>query len=66
MGNATTNTVETELTNLITTLNNALSDATKFDGGNQAAGTRVRKALQTVANGSKDLRKTIQEIKNNK
>ena len=54
------------LNELIETLNGAVEDATKFDGGNQAAGTRVRKALQTVVNGGKDLRKTIQEIKNAK
>lgn len=59
-------TVEETLTELIATLNNAVEDAGKFDGGNQAAGTRVRKALQTVVTGGKDLRKTIQEIKNAK
>lgn len=54
------------LNGLIETLNGAVEDAGKFDGGNQAAGTRVRKALQTVVSGGKDLRKTIQEIKNAK
>lgn len=59
-------TVAELLNELIETLNGAVEDAGKFDGGNQAAGTRVRKALQTVVNGGKDLRKTIQEIKNSK
>ena len=57
----------TELMNeLIETLNGAVEDAGKFDSGNQSAGTRVRKALQSVINGSKELRKTVQEIKNSK
>lgn len=57
----------TELLNeLIETLNSAVEDTEKFDSGNQSAGTRVRKALQSVINGSKELRKTVQEIKNSK
>ena len=57
----------TELINeLIETLNGAVEDAGKFDSGNQSAGTRVRKALQLTINGSKELRKTVQEIKNSK
>lgn len=59
-------TVAEMLNELIETLNGAVEDAGKFDGGNQAAGTRVRKALQSVINGGKDLRKAIQEIKNTK
>jgi len=61
-----TKTVAEMLNELIETLNGVVEDAEKFDSGNQAAGTRVRKALQTVVNGGKDLRKAIQEIKNAK
>ena len=61
-----TKTVAEMLNELIETLNGVVEDAGKFDSGNQAAGTRVRKALQTVVNGGKDLRKAIQEIKNAK
>ena len=42
---------------MIDTLNEALGDAEKHDKGNKAAGTRLRKALQTVAVGCKDGRK---------
>ena len=57
----------TELLNeLIETLNGVVEDAGKFDTGNHSAGTRVRKALQTVIGSSKELRKTVQEIKNSK
>lgn len=62
----TPKTVAELLSELIETLNGAVEDADKFDDGNQSAGTRVRKALQSVINGSKELRKTVQEIKNSK
>ena len=62
----TPKTVAELLNELINTLNGSVEDAEKFDTGNQAAGTRVRKALQSVINGSKELRKTVQEIKNSK
>ncbi len=62
----TPKTVAELLNEIIETLNGAVEDAGKFDGGNQSAGTRVRKALQSAINGSKELRKTVQEIKNSK
>jgi hypothetical protein len=37
----------------------------KFEGGNKAAGTRVRKALMEIKNFAGDRRKEIQESKNN-
>lgn len=55
-----------EVQNLITTLTDALTDATKHDGGNNAAGGRLRKALQEVAVTCKDLRKTVQEERNSR
>jgi len=39
----------------------AREDATKFDGGTNAAGTRVRKRLQSIAGWGKDGRKRISE-----
>jgi len=42
------------------------TEADKFWGGNNAAGTRARKALQEVIKYSKDERKRIQEEKNNR
>jgi len=64
--NTNTNTITTAVDNLINTLNTAKEDAVKFDTkGNKAAGTRIRKALMEVTTGCKELRKTVQEIKNN-
>ena len=42
------------------------TEAEKFWGGNNAAGTRARKALQEVIKYSRDERKRIQEEKNNR
>ena len=41
-----------------------VTEATKFYGGNNAAGTRARKALQEVIKFARTERKTIQETKN--
>jgi len=35
-----------------------------YDKNNQAAGTRVRKAMQDMKNLAQDVRKEVQEIKN--
>ena len=42
------------------------AEAEKFWGGNNAAGTRARKALQEIIKYSRDERKRIQEEKNNR
>lgn len=39
-------------------------DAEKFEKGNSAAGTRVRKGLQEVKNLSQEARLAVTEIKN--
>jgi hypothetical protein len=49
---------------MIETLNDALVDATKHDKGNSAAGTRVRKAMQSTKNTAQDVRKAVQSDKN--
>ena len=49
---------------MIEQLNTAKLDAEKFEAGNNAAGTRARKALQDVRLASQDARKAIQEKKN--
>lgn len=46
------------------TLNEIVEDATKTDKGNKAAGTRVRKALQIIANDCKEIRKEVSALKN--
>ena len=55
--------VET-VTNMINTLTASLADAEKHDKGVDAAGARLRKTAQTVANECKDFRKGIQEERN--
>lgn len=42
------------------------SDFEKFyDKGNKAAGTRIRKAMQDLKNIAQDVRKEVQDMKNN-
>ena len=51
--------------NLQETLTTVTADVEKFNNGNKAAGTRIRKAMQTLKGQAQDLRKEVQEIKNN-
>ncbi|MBY0111315.1 MAG: hypothetical protein K2Y21_00730 [Phycisphaerales bacterium] len=41
----------------------AEADVLKFDGGNKAAGTRVRKAMQDVKAAAQEIRETVLEKK---
>lgn len=41
-------------------------DAEKFEKGNSAAGTRVRKSLQEIKTLSQDLRLQVTEVKNSR
>ena len=45
-------------------INDSQSDVTKFVDGNNSAGTRVRKAMQTVKSLAQDVRVEVQEQKN--
>ena len=45
-------------------INDSQNDVTKFVDGNSSAGTRVRKAMQTVKSLAQDIRIEIQEQKN--
>jgi len=56
------NTTE-QLKSIVETFN---TEAEKFWSGNNAAGTRARKALQEIIKYSRDERKRIQEEKNNR
>jgi ABC-type Zn uptake system ZnuABC Zn-binding protein ZnuA len=48
-------------------LESVKDDFSKFyDDGNQAAGTRVRKAMQELKNLAQEIRSEVQEIKNSK
>lgn len=46
------------------TVNNVETDVNKFDNGNNAAGTRVRKAMQDLKALAQEMRVTVQEVKN--
>ena len=58
--NALNNTFD-ELQNAI---NDCQADITKFVEGNNSAGTRVRKAMQTVKSLAQNVRVEVQEQKN--
>jgi len=45
-------------------INDCQSDVTKFIEGNNSAGTRVRKAMQTVKSLAQDIRVEVQDQKN--
>ena len=55
------NTTFDELQNVI---NDCQADVTKFVEGNNSAGTRVRKAMQTVKSLAQDVRVEVQDQKN--
>jgi len=52
--------------NMQTILTDLQTDIDKFNNGNASAGTRIRKAMQSIKGQAQDLRKEVQEIKNNK
>ena len=45
-------------------INDCQADVTKFIQGNNSAGTRVRKAMQTVKSLAQNIRLEVQEQKN--
>ena len=45
-------------------INDCQSDVTKFIEGNNSAGTRVRKAMQTVKSLAQEIRVEVQDQKN--
>ena len=46
------------------TINDCQGDVTKFIDGNNSAGTRVRKAMQSVKSLAQDIRLEVQDQKN--
>ena len=56
--------VESMVQGMIDALTDAMGDAAKHDRGNSAAGTRVRKAMQTCKGCAQDVRKQLQSDKN--
>jgi len=60
--------MENEVTNLLKNMaeqfHEATNDAMKFEGGNNSAGTRVRKAMQNIKNLAQQVRLEVQSQKN--
>ena len=52
--------------NLQNVINDSQGDVTKFVGGNNSAGTRVRKAMQLVKELAQEIRVEVQAQKNAK
>ena len=50
--------------NLQNIINDSQNDVTKFVGGNKSAGTRVRKAMQTIKALAQEIRVEVQDQKN--
>ena len=46
------------------TINDCQSDVTKFVEGNNSAGTRIRKAMQTIKSLAQNIRIEVQDQKN--
>lgn len=51
---------------MINDLTDALGDAEKHDSGNNAAGTRIRKVMQTCKGLAQDVRVKVQDDKNSR
>ena len=50
--------------NLQNVINDGQNDVTKFVGGNNSAGTRVRKAMQLIKALAQEIRVEVQDQKN--
>ena len=58
------NPLNTLFDDLQDTVNDCQTDLTKFVDGNNSAGTRVRKAMQTIKSLAQEVRGEVQEQKN--
>ena len=58
------NPLSTTFDDLQDVINDCQTDVTKFIDGNNSAGTRVRKAMQTIKSLAQDIRVEVQEQKN--
>ena len=58
------NALNTAFDELQNAINDCQTDVTKFVEGNNSAGTRVRKAMQTVKSLAQNVRVEVQEQKN--
>ena len=58
------NALNTTFDELQNAINDCQADVTKFVEGNNSAGTRVRKAMQTIKSLAQNVRVEVQEQKN--
>ena len=58
------NNLDTLYDKLQNIINDSQNDVSKFVGGNNSAGTRVRKAMQTVKSLAQEVRVEVQDQKN--
>ena len=58
------NALNTTFDELQNAINDCQADVTKFVEGNNSAGTRIRKAMQTVKSLAQNVRVEVQEQKN--
>ena len=58
------NPLDSTFDDLQNVINDCQADVTKFIEGNNSAGTRVRKAMQTIKSLAQDVRIEVQEQKN--
>lgn len=58
--------IRTDLEKMIADLQGALEDADKADGGQKAAGTRIRTRLQDIRTRAQALRNLVMETRKNK
>jgi len=58
------NPLNTNFDELQDAINDCQSDVTKFVEGNNSAGTRIRKAMQTIKSLAQNIRVEVQEQKN--
>jgi len=58
------NNLDTLYDKLQNVINDSQSDVSKFVGGNNSAGTRVRKAMQAVKSLAQEVRIEVQDQKN--
>ena len=58
------NALNTTFDNLQNAINDCQTDVTKFVEGNNSAGTRVRKAMQSVKSLAQEIRVEVQDQKN--
>ena len=58
------NAISTTFDELQNAINDCQADVTKFVEGNNSAGTRVRKAMQTVKSLAQNVRVEVQDQKN--